>query len=218
MARELAQQAPHVGSTTMTLVNIMDWAYSMEDLMEPWQAIDIDRHVLDTREQVLLLHHQHHNQFSVLQLSSSKDDTQGKSPVCTRCSNRYYPRRHPLAACVPSCVRTLLESDPLPPWFKCLGRWDFRERLPNKQTPLWGFDLDQKPTTSASAESAAPSTARYFGLGGNYRAQSQVSSSLDQQMELPIDLIGQKFQLFHLCLESVVVEESGLSPDGIEQP
>ena len=121
---------------------------------------------------------------------SSKDDTQGKSPLCTRCSNRYYPRRHPLAACVPSCVRTLLESDPLPPWFKCLGRWDFRERLPNKQTPLWGFDLDQKPTTSASAESAAPSTARYFGLGGNYRAQSQVSSSLDQQMELPIDLIG----------------------------
>ena len=49
MARELAQQAPHVGSTTMTLVNIMDWAYSMEDLMEPWQAMDIDRHVLDTR-------------------------------------------------------------------------------------------------------------------------------------------------------------------------
>ena len=231
IARELAQQAPGVGSTTMALVNAMDWAYAMEDLIEPWQTMDIVRQVLDTtvREQFLMLHHQHHNQFSLLQpSSSSKDDTQDKSSVHSLL--KPLPKAAPFGRlfsilCVYiSRVRSPSSMVQVFGTFvqELRRRWDFRELLPNMQTPLWGFDWDQEPTTSASSASAAPSTARYLGLGGGkYGPQSPVSSSLDQQMELPTDyhcLIGQKLQVFHLCLESIVVEETGLSPDGMEEP
>jgi len=51
IAMNLGERA-HVGSTTMALIKAMDWDYAIEDMIEPWQALEICRNVLDTAVKV----------------------------------------------------------------------------------------------------------------------------------------------------------------------
>ena len=230
IARNLAQQAPNVGSTTLNLVEAMDWEYAAEDLIEPWQALEIVRDVFAANAAASNGSSSSSSSDALSLLSPPSDnDNAAESPSSSSVLFQPLPKSAPycrLFSILCAYISRVRSPSSMIQVFctfvqELRRKWDFRESLPNMVNHLPGYDgipttTDKTPLSNGdfleTAFSAPPPPpfAAYLGSAGTGNEGRNSSLALSTSDSLSTEfhcLIGQKLQVIHLCFETVIAEE-----------
>ena len=201
IATNLGERA-NIGSTTMALVRAMDWDYAVEDMIEPWQALDICRNVFDT---AMDLESPPEDNLNALLHSADSDlllqPLEKAAP---------YGRLLSILSAFVSRVRSPSSMVQVFTTFvqELRRRWDFRESLPNMDY-IPGVD----PSNTISDSNNQGVTQQQRNVIGNVVGSVKATNAayLNSCGEPEPDefhcLLGQKLQVFNLCLENVISEE-----------
>ena len=207
LARKLAKEAPTVGTTTSNLVEAMDWENAIKDLLEPEQAQEIVRNVFSASASTSA---KNISDPTTSIMSLLKEEEGFRSPLFEPLAKAApYGRLFSILCAYISRVRSPSSMTRVFCTFvrELRRKWDFRESLPNMMDHLPGFDSikSQSEITSSNNEhpnedpfSVPPSFTVYLGNQGDD------SACLSNEYHC---LIGQKLQVFHMCLETVIAEE-----------
>lgn len=192
VAGRLAEEA-RATPATLALVAAMDWDHVADDMIEEWQAEAIVEKVLDpniSREYPFL-------PTDALRNVSTKDEN-AKLMVLL---NKAAPPARLLSLLCAHMARVRSPSSMALVWMTFVQelrrRWDAREFLPNMR-PIAGLDL----TRNKSAKKCASMQS----IGTKAEAAGKLNNS-EPDPDDSYCLIGQKLQVFNVCLECAVAAE-----------
>jgi hypothetical protein len=189
VAMNLGNKA-HVSQLTQALVAAMDWTHASEDMIETWQADEIIDSIMDG-----CLTLRFPSPPDVVFTDSAPPIDHAFKPILKSA----YPGRL-LSILFSHMARVRSPSSMARVWkmfvLELRRRWDARESLPN-MTYIPGLDPPQNEANSKRC---------FSSIGVWASLSAQVNSSEPDPDDINC-LIGQKLQVFNLCLESAVASE-----------